>query len=245
MLTKIIQEYTREAGLRSLEREIGSVCRKLARQKAEGVKGPYKVTAKTLQKLLGIPRFIDEEKEAEMLPGVAQGLAWTPYGGEILNIEVTTMKGKGKLTLTGQLGDVMKESAQAALSYARANAEELGVDPDFLDKHDIHIHVPAGATPKDGPSAGVTLLVALISALNNKPVSHDLCMTGEITLRGRVLPVGGIKEKILAGVARGLQHVCIPKQNEKDLEDVPADLLKKIEVHTASHIRDILPLAFK
>lgn len=245
VLTKIIQEYTREAGLRSLEREIGSVCRKLARQKAEGVKGPYKVTAKTLQKLLGIPRFIDEEKDAEMLPGVAQGLAWTPYGGEILNIEVTTMKGKGKLTLTGQLGDVMKESAQAALSYARANAEELGVDPEFLDKHDIHIHVPAGATPKDGPSAGVTLLVALISALNNKPVSHELCMTGEITLRGRVLPVGGIKEKILAGVARGLQHVCIPKQNEKDLEDVPADLLKKIEVHTASHIRDILPLAFK
>ena len=245
VLAKIIQEYTREAGLRNLEREIGSVCRKLARQKAEGTKGPYKVTAKTLQKLLGIPRFIDEEKDAEMLPGVAQGLAWTPYGGEILNIEVTTMKGKGKLTLTGQLGDVMKESAQAALSYARANAEELGVDPDFLDKHDIHIHVPAGATPKDGPSAGVTLLVALISALNDKPVSHDLCMTGEITLRGRVLPVGGIKEKILAGVARGLQHVCIPKQNEKDLEDVPADLLKKIEVHTASHIRDILPLAFK
>ena len=245
VLTKIIQEYTREAGLRNLEREIGSVCRKLARQKAEGVKGPYKVTAKTLQKLLGIPRFIDEEKDAEMLPGVAQGLAWTPYGGEILNIEVTTMKGKGKLTLTGQLGDVMKESAQAALSYARANADELGVDPEFLDKHDIHIHVPAGATPKDGPSAGVTLLVALISALNDKPVSQDLCMTGEITLRGRVLPVGGIKEKILAGVARGLQHVCIPKQNEKDLEDVPADLLKKIEVHTASHIRDILPLAFK
>ena len=244
VLAKIIQEYTREAGLRNLEREIGSVCRKLARQKAEGTKGPYKVTAKTLEKLLGIPRFIDEEKDTEELPGVVQGLAWTPYGGEILNIEVTTMKGKGKLTLTGQLGDVMKESAQAALSYARANADELGVDAEFLDKHDIHIHVPAGATPKDGPSAGVTLLTALISALTGKPVSKDLCMTGEITLRGRVLPVGGIKEKILAGVARGLKHVCIPKQNEKDLEDVPADLLKKIEVHTASHIQDILPLAF-
>lgn len=244
VLSKIIQEYTREAGLRNLEREIGSVCRKLARQKAEGTAGPYKVTAKTLQKLLGIPRFIDEEKDAVMIPGVAQGLAWTPYGGVILNIEVTLMKGKGKLTLTGQLGDVMKESAQAALSYARANAEELTIDADFLDKHDIHIHVPAGATPKDGPSAGVTLLIALISALTGKPVNHNLCMTGEITLRGRVLPVGGIKEKILAGVARGLEQVCIPKQNEKDLEDVPADLLKKIEVHTASHIQDIIPLAF-
>ena len=244
VLSKIIQEYTREAGLRNLEREIGSVCRKLARQKAEGTAGPYKVTAKTLQKLLGIPRFIDEEKDAVMIPGVAQGLAWTPYGGVILNIEVTLMKGKGKLTLTGQLGDVMKESAQAALSYARANAEELTIDADFLDKHDIHIHVPAGATPKDGPSAGVTLLIALISALTGKPVNQNLCMTGEITLRGRVLPVGGIKEKILAGVARGLEQVCIPKQNEKDLEDVPADLLKKIEVHTASHIQDIIPLAF-
>ncbi|MEZ0575849.1 endopeptidase La [Halodesulfovibrio aestuarii] len=244
VLSKIIEEYTREAGLRNLEREIGSVCRKLARQKAEGTAGPYKVTAKTLQKLLGIPRFIDEEKDAEMIPGVAQGLAWTPYGGVILNIEVTLMKGKGKLTLTGQLGDVMKESAQAALSYARANAEELNIDADFLDKHDIHIHVPAGATPKDGPSAGVTLLIALISALTGKPVNHDLCMTGEITLRGRVLPVGGIKEKILAGVARGLHQVCIPKQNEKDLEDVPADLLKKIKVHTAAHVQDIIPLAF-
>lgn len=244
VLSKIIQEYTREAGLRNLEREIGSVCRKLARQKAEGTAGPYKVTAKTLQKLLGIPRFIDEEKDTVMIPGVAQGLAWTPYGGVILNIEVTLMKGKGKLTLTGQLGDVMKESAQAALSYARANAAELTIDPDFLEKYDIHIHVPAGATPKDGPSAGVTLLIALISVLTGKPVKHDLCMTGEITLRGRVLPVGGIKEKILAGVARGLEQVCIPKQNEKDLEDVPADLLKKIEVHTASHIQDIIPLAF-
>lgn len=244
VLSKIIQEYTREAGLRNLEREIGSVCRKLARQKAEGTAGPYKITAKTLQKLLGIPRFIDEEKDAVMIPGVAQGLAWTPYGGVILNIEVTLMKGKGKLTLTGQLGDVMKESAQAALSYARANAAELTIDADFLEKHDIHIHVPAGATPKDGPSAGVTLLIALISALTGKPVNQNLCMTGEITLRGRVLPVGGIKEKILAGVARGLEQVCIPKQNEKDLEDVPADLLKKIEVHTASHIQDIIPLAF-
>jgi ATP-dependent Lon protease len=244
VVTKVIQEYTREAGLRNLEREIGSICRKLARKKAEGKKGPFKITLKTLPKLLGIPRYIDEEKEKELLPGVAMGLAWTPFGGEILHIEVTTMKGKGKLTLTGQLGDVMKESAQAAMSYARAHADQLGIDPDFLEKLDIHIHVPAGATPKDGPSAGVTLVTALISALSGKPVNSDLCMTGEITLRGRVMPVGGIKEKILAGVARGLGHVIIPSQNVKDLEDVPAELLKKIEVHTAERIEDLLPLVF-
>ncbi|MFV0350640.1 MAG: endopeptidase La [Halodesulfovibrio sp.] len=244
VVTKVIQEYTREAGLRNLEREIGSICRKLARKKAEGKKGPFKITLKTLPKLLGIPRYIDEEKEKELLPGVAMGLAWTPFGGEILHIEVTTMKGKGKLTLTGQLGDVMKESAQAAMSYARAHAEKLDIDPDFLEKLDIHIHVPAGATPKDGPSAGVTLVTALISALSGKPVNSDLCMTGEITLRGRVMPVGGIKEKILAGVARGLGHVIIPSQNVKDLEDVPAELLKKIEVHTAERIEDLIPLVF-
>ncbi|UZP69212.1 endopeptidase La [Desulfovibrio mangrovi] len=244
VITKIIQEYTREAGLRNLEREIGSVCRKLARKKAEGKKGPFKVTLKTLPKLLGIPRYLDEEREKELLPGVAMGLAWTPFGGEILHIEVSTMKGKGKLTLTGQLGDVMKESAQAAMSYARAHAEQLGIDPDFLEKLDIHIHVPAGATPKDGPSAGVTLVSALISALSGKPVNSDLCMTGEITLRGRVMPVGGIKEKILAGVTRGLGHVIIPSQNVKDLEDVPAELLKKIEVHTAERIDDLIPLVF-
>ncbi len=244
VVTKIISEYTREAGLRNLERELGSICRKLARKKAEGAEGPFRVSAKTLPKFLGIPRFLDEEQEKELLPGVAMGLAWTPFGGEILHIEVTTMKGKGKLTLTGQLGDVMKESAQAALSYARAHADTLDIDPDFLEKLDIHIHVPAGATPKDGPSAGVTLVVALISALTGRPVNGDLCMTGEITLRGRVMPVGGIKEKILAGVTRGLGHVIIPKQNVKDLEDVPAELLKKISVHTAERIDDLLPVAF-
>jgi len=244
VITKVIQEYTREAGLRNLEREIGTICRKLARRKAEGAKGPFRVSVKNLQGLLGVPRYLEEEGDKELMPGVAMGLAWTPFGGEILHIEVTTMTGKGKLTLTGQLGEVMKESAQAALSYARAHAGELGVDPDFLEKLDIHIHVPAGATPKDGPSAGVTLMTALISALTGRPVNSDLCMTGEITLRGRVLPVGGIKEKILAGVARGLGHVIIPRQNVKDLEDVPAELLRKITVHTAERIEDLLPLAF-
>lgn len=243
VITKIIDEYTREAGLRNLERELGTVCRKLARRKAEGEDGPFRVTVKVLEKLLGAPRFIDEQKERELLPGVALGLAWTPYGGEVLNVEVSTMKGKGKLTLTGQLGDVMKESAQAAVSYVRSHAAELDVDPEFSSNLDIHIHVPAGATPKDGPSAGVTLLTALISALTGRSVNSDLCMTGEITLRGRVLPVGGIKEKILAAVARGLSHAFIPHQNKKDLEDIPADLLRKINVHPAEHINDILPLA--
>ncbi len=245
VISKTIEEYTREAGLRNLERELGAVCRKLARRKAEGVKGPFRVTAKVLEKLLGAPRFIDEQKEQELLPGVALGLAWTPYGGEVLNVEASTMKGTGKLTLTGQLGDVMKESAQAAVSYIRSHAKDLNVHPDFSSKLDIHIHVPAGATPKDGPSAGVTLLTALISALTETPVNSDLCMTGEITLRGRVLPVGGIKEKILAAVARGIGSVCIPHQNKKDLEDIPTELLRKVTVHPVAHIDDILPLALK
>lgn len=243
-LELLIRGYTREAGLRNLEREIGSVCRKLARRKAEGKKGPFKVTPAMTEKLLGAPRFLDDEREAALPSGVALGLAWTPYGGEVLNVEVAPMKGKGKLILTGQLGDVMKESAQAAVSYARSRAEDLHIDPAFSENLDLHIHVPAGATPKDGPSAGVTLFVALISALTGKPVSSELCMTGEITLLGRVLPVGGIKEKILAGVARGLKHVIIPKQNIKDLEDVPADLLRRIEVHPIANVDEALPIAF-
>ncbi len=243
VIAKITREYTREAGLRNLEREIGSVCRKLARRKAEGETGPFKVTANMIHKMLGIPPFRAEEREKDLPAGVATGLAWTPYGGEILHIEITTMPGKGRLTLTGQLGDVMKESAQAALSYARSRAEKLGIDPDFSDKNDIHIHVPAGATPKDGPSAGVTLVTALISALTGTRVCNDVAMTGEITLRGRVLPVGGIKEKILAAVSQGIKRVIIPKQNEKDLQDIPAELRKKISIKPVELIDDIWPLA--
>ncbi|MDR2800121.1 MAG: endopeptidase La, partial [Desulfovibrio sp.] len=198
VLKEIIRSYTREAGVRSLEREIGGICRKLARKKAEGDKGPFTVDARSLKDLLGAPRFLDEDVDSKPLPGLAVGLAWTPHGGEVLNVEVSTMPGKGGLTLTGQLGDVMKESAQAAVTYARSHAASLGIDPKFNAKTDLHVHVPAGATPKDGPSAGVTLAVALISALSGKAVRKGLCMTGEITLRGRVLPVGGIKEKILA-----------------------------------------------
>ena len=190
VLEEIIQGYTREAGVRSLEREIGTVCRKLARKKAEGAKGPFKVSKVSLKELLGAARYQDEDLDKTPHPGLAVGLAWTPHGGEVLNVEVSTMQGKGGVTLTGQLGDVMKESAQAAVSYARSHAKELGIDPEFNSNLDIHVHVPAGATPKDGPSAGVTLATALVSALTGKAVRESLCMTGEITLRGRVLPVG-------------------------------------------------------
>ncbi len=243
-LEAVIKEYTREAGLRNLERELGSVCRKLARRRAEGQQGAFHLSARDVEKLLGVPRFIEDEKDKELLPGMALGLAWTPAGGEVLSVEASAVKGKGSLLLTGQLGDVMKESAQAAMSYIRSRADALGVPADFAAEHDIHVHVPAGATPKDGPSAGVTLTTALVSAFTGKAVRADLCMTGEITLQGRVLPVGGIKEKILAGVARGLKHVIIPHQNVKDLEEVPKDLLKRIAVHPVHHYDEVLELAF-
>ncbi|QJB55442.1 endopeptidase La [Pseudodesulfovibrio sp. zrk46] len=243
LVSKVVREYTREAGLRNVEREIGTLCRKMARKKAEGEKGPFKVTAKNLYKLLGPPHFLDDEKETALPPGVAVGLAWTPVGGELLHIEVTTMPGKGKLILTGKLGEVMKESAQAALSIARARADEYGIDPKFVDERDIHVHVPAGATPKDGPSAGVTLVTALISALTDAPINPEVAMTGEISLRGRVLPVGGIKEKILAAVSRGMKKVLIPSQNKKDLAEVPDELLKKITIKTIEKIDEVWPLA--
>ncbi|GFH62858.1 MAG: ATP-dependent protease La [Candidatus Desulfovibrio kirbyi] len=242
---RMIREYTREAGLRNIERELAAVCRKLARRRAEGKKGVFSIDVNEIAKLLGVPRFMEDEKEKRLMPGMALGLAWTPAGGDVLTVETSVMKGKGGLTLTGQLGDVMKESAQAALSYIRSHAESLGIDPAFAVKRDIHVHVPAGATPKDGPSAGVTLTTAIISALNGRRVRADICMTGEITLQGRVLPVGGIKEKILAGVARGLKHVILPQQNIKDLEDVPKDLLKRIKVHSVHHFDDLLPLIFE
>jgi len=243
LVSKVVREYTREAGLRNVEREIGTLCRKMARKKAEGEKGPFKVTAKNLYTLLGPPHFLDDEKETTLPPGVAVGLAWTPVGGEILHIEVTTMPGKGKLTLTGKLGDVMKESAQAALSIARARADKYGIDPKFSEELDIHVHVPAGATPKDGPSAGVTLVTALISALTDTPISPDIAMTGEISLRGRVLPVGGIKEKILAAVSRGMKKVLIPAQNKKDLAEIPEELRKRITIKTIEKVDEVWPLA--
>lgn len=241
VIAQVIQEYTREAGLRNLERELGSLCRKIARKIAEGQKGPFRVTPQGLKKLLGLPTFMEEDRDKELPPGVALGMAWTPYGGETLYIEVSILPGKGKLLLTGKLGDVMKESAQAALSYARSKAEYFGLDPDFTEKKDIHIHVPAGATPKDGPSAGVTLFTALISALTNTPIRSDLAMTGEITLRGRVMPVGGIKEKVLAAVGAGLKKVIIPAQNKNDFMEIPQELRKKIQVKTVANVDEIWP----
>ncbi len=242
VLKEIIRNHTREAGLRNLEREIGAVCRKLARQVAEGKKGPFRITRKKVDKLLGVPKYMPEDREKELPAGVAIGLAWTAYGGEILHVEVSLMPGKGKLILTGQMGDVMKESAQAALSYARSRAKKLGLDEDLLDKRDIHIHVPAGATPKDGPSAGLTMVSALVSALLDRPLPGDIGMTGEITLRGRVLPVGGIKEKILAAVASGVKTVIIPDSNKRDFNEIPPELRKNIQVKAVENMDQIWPI---
>ncbi len=242
-LRNIISQYTREAGLRNLEREIAGVCRKVARKKAEGQKGVIKVTAANLHRFLGVPKFLPETEQEKSEVGLTTGLAWTEAGGEILHIEASILKGKGALILTGHLGDVMKESAQAALSYARSKAKELGIPEDFYEKNDIHIHVPAGAIPKDGPSAGVTMATSLISALTKIPVRNDVAMTGEITLRGRVLPIGGLKEKALAALMAGIKTVIIPRRNEKDLDEIPKELRKKINFIFADHIDDVLNVA--
>jgi ATP-dependent Lon protease len=244
-LQRMIREFTAEAGLRNLEREIGSVCRKVARRLAEGRKGPVTITRGNLERYLGPPRYLAEDKLGENEVGVATGLAWTERGGEILHVEVTTMQGAAKLILTGQLGDVMKESAQAALSYARSHAEELGIDPGFAERLDIHIHVPAGAIPKDGPSAGVTMATALVSALSGRRVDREVAMTGEITLRGKVLPVGGIKEKVLAALRAGITTVVIPRQNEKDLVEIPAALRRKVTFVAVDNMRQVLDRALE
>jgi ATP-dependent Lon protease len=235
--------YTREAGLRNLEREIGTLCRKVARRVAEGETGPFLLNRKSLAKYLGVPKFLPEEEREEGEVGVATGLAWTEFGGEILYIEATTMKGKGNLTITGSLGEVMKESAQAAVSYARSRARNLNIDPDFFEKSDIHIHVPAGAIPKDGPSAGVVMATAIISAITKVPVRSDVAMTGEITLRGRVLPIGGLKEKSLAALRANIPILLAPHQNAKDLEDIPIYVRKRIDFRLVKHMDEILDVA--
>ena len=242
-LRMIISQYTREAGLRNLEREIAGVCRKVARRIAEGQKDVTKITAANIHRFLGVPKILPESEQEKSVVGVATGLAWTEAGGEILYIETSILKGKGNLILTGHLGDVMKESAQAALSYARSKAMDFDIPEDFYEKNDIHIHVPAGAIPKDGPSAGVTMATSLISALTKIPVSKDVAMTGEITLRGRVLPIGGLKEKALAALMAGIKTVIIPSRNKKDLEDIPKELRKKINFIFADHIDEILKVA--
>jgi ATP-dependent Lon protease len=242
-LKQIIAGYTREAGLRNLEREIANICRGVASKIATDKAKSVTVNLDDVHGYLGPIRFSSETKSRVSTPGVVTGLAWTPTGGELLFIEATAMKGKKGLTLTGQLGDVMKESATAALSFIRSNAKLIGVDEDFFDVHDLHIHVPAGAIPKDGPSAGVTMLTALTSLLTGKTIHKDLAMTGEITLRGQVLPVGGIKEKVLAAHRAGIKEIILPAWNEKDLEDVPAKVKKEIRFHFVDKMRDVLELA--
>jgi len=239
-ILKIINEYTEEAGLRELERKLAAICRKIARRIAEGETGPFLVTKKNLSKYLGVPAYIPELEQEEDEIGVATGLAWTQYGGEVLYVEALIMEGKGNLILTGQLGEVMRESAQAALSYTRSKAKQLGIRPNFYEKYDLHIHVPAGAIPKDGPSAGVTMATAMISALAKVPVSKDVAMTGEITLRGKVLPVGGIKEKALAALRKGITKVIIPEKNLKDLEEIPKHMRRKIQFIPVRHIDQVL-----
>ena len=241
----VIRGYTREAGVRNLEREIASLVRKIARRRAEGQEEPVNLTRDTVVELLGAPRYLDEEiEERTKNPGVAIGMAWTPVGGEVLFIEASRMQGGGTLTLTGHLGDVMKESARAALSWFRAHAAQFNVDPDFYKSAEIHLHVPSGAIPKDGPSAGVTMAVALASELTGRPVRGDIAMTGEITLSGRVLPVGGIKEKVLAARRLGVKEIILPRQNDKDVkEDLNEELRRDLTIHLVSTIDEAVLLA--
>jgi ATP-dependent Lon protease len=241
----IIAKYTREAGLRNLEREIGSVCRKIARKVAEGADRRFVVNATSVPKFLGPPKFLRESEMEQNEVGLVTGLAWTPVGGEVLYVEATVMNGKGGLTLTGHLGDVMKESVQAALSYIRSKAKDLHLAEDFFQNMEIHVHVPAGAIPKDGPSAGITMATALVSSLTKIPVRKDVAMTGEITLRGKVLPIGGLKEKILAAIRAGVKTVVIPDQNEKDLVDIPKHILKKVAIVLVKDVDEVLKVALE
>jgi ATP-dependent Lon protease len=241
----VIRGYTREAGVRNLEREIGALCRKVARRRAEGDERKVTITPDVVAEMLGAPTFLDEEIENRTKdPGVAVGLAWTPAGGEVLFIEASRMQGGGSLTLTGQLGDVMKESGRTALSWFRSHASRYGVDPSFYKDSEIHLHVPSGAIPKDGPSAGVTMVTALASQLTGRPVRGDIAMTGEITLSGRVLPVGGIKEKVLAARRHGITEVILPRQNEKHIkEDLTDELRRELTIHYVSHVEEVLAIA--
>ncbi len=244
-ILNVINQYTREAGLRNLEREIANVCRKIARKIAEGEKKIPRITAKNLNKFLGVPRFLADDEKREDETGVATGLAWTPYGGDILHIEATPMEGKGNLLLTGQLGDVMKESGQAAMSYFRSRASKFGVTENFYFSKDIHVHVPAGAIPKDGPSAGVTMATAIVSAFTGIPVRSDVAMTGEVTLRGRVLPIGGLREKSLAALRARIYTIIAPQANEKDLDEIPKHIRRRLEFKFVSHMDEVLKLALR
>jgi ATP-dependent Lon protease len=242
-LMMVISQYTREAGVRNLEREIANLCRKVARKIAEGRQKSFSITASNLGKYLGVPKYLPEEEMKKDEVGVATGLAWTEAGGDVIFIEATTMRGKGDLTLTGQLGDVMKESAKAALSYIRSRAENLDIEPEIFSKTDLHIHVPAGAIPKDGPSAGITMATAIASALTGRPVDKKLAMTGEVTLRGRVLPIGGLKEKTLAAKRHGISRLVIPARNKKDLEDIPKYIRDEMVFVLSETMDDVMKVA--
>ncbi|MFP4347852.1 MAG: endopeptidase La [Thermodesulfobacteriota bacterium] len=244
-LDQMITEYTSEAGVRNLEREIGSVCRKVARQIAEDKKGPFTITRNNLQKYLGVPKYFPEMDQDESQVGLATGLAWTEVGGEVLYIEASLFSGKGDLIITGQLGEIMQESARAAVSYTRGNLPAFDVDENYFENLDIHIHVPAGAIPKDGPSAGIAMATALISLVTRKPVNKYVAMTGEITLRGRVLPIGGLKEKALGALRGGVKTVIIPEKNKKDLSEIPANIKRKIKFIPVKHMDEVLPVAFE
>ncbi|MBI3118841.1 MAG: endopeptidase La, partial [Candidatus Hydrogenedentes bacterium] len=243
-LDTIIQRYTREAGVRELERQLANVCRKIARKVSEGEKKRHAIDETTVYALLGPPIYSAIRSETVPRTGVAVGLAWTQSGGDILLIETSTMKGKGKLSLTGRLGEVMKESAEAAYTFIRAHAKELGVSPDFYKNLDLHVHVPEGAIPKDGPSAGVALIASMLSALTQKAPKSPLAMTGEITLLGRVLPVGGIKEKVMAAHRSGLRHVVLPRENEKDFPDIPQEIRKDFTFTLVDEVSDALAAVF-
>jgi ATP-dependent Lon protease len=243
-LQELVRRYTREAGVRNMEREMSTVLRKVARKVVlEGKDYSATITSQNLSDYLGVPRYRTTQQEEHHEIGLATGLAWTEVGGEILPIEVTLMPGKGALRLTGKLGDVMQESAHAAMSFVRSRAEQFGIPRDFSRKLDVHIHVPEGAIPKDGPSAGITMCTALVSALTRVPVRRDVAMTGEITLRGKVLPIGGVKEKLLAAHRIGVTTAILPRENEKDLADVPKNVLEGIEVHLVDHVDQVLKLA--
>jgi ATP-dependent Lon protease len=241
----VISEYTREAGVRNLERQLAALCRKAARQIAEGKKRKIQVTGKEVRQWLGPRRFAGEVRRRTAEPGVATGLAWTPVGGEILFIEATAYEGKGHLTLTGQLGDVMQESAQAALSYARAHASELGIEDGWFTDHDLHLHVPSGAVPKDGPSAGITMATAIVSLATQRPVAGDLAMTGEITITGQVLPIGGLREKLLAAQRAEIKRVIVPRENEPDLEDLPDETRKALKLILVDNVGEVLEAALE
>jgi len=242
---EIIEKYTAEAGVRNLERSIVTICRKIAREIVSNEEPPKRVISRNLEKYLGVPKIYPSEIEKKNMIGIATGLAWTPYGGDIILVEATLFPGDGKITLTGQLGDVMQESAKASLSYIRSRAEKLKIDNKKFKDFDLHLHIPAGAIPKDGPSAGITMATAMASIFQNRSVKHDVGMTGEITLRGRVLPIGGLKSKILAAQRAGLKKVIIPEKNKKDLKDIPKSVKKALDIKFVNNVDEVFDIAIE